>query len=161
MGLHVSGSGYLVGPQVIQGLQFVAGFGSGWPGEWAQRAGSSCGAPWGIFDYGHFSRFKGLSGVGWCWVSARALKCRYGAFMGLYGVVILFTCVRCPHAKRKKPFLPLFCFACLLVLSACPLLCVVSSWKRQQKKNGPFVGRFSLGGGCWFLLPLIGFDVVL
>lgn len=72
--------------------------------------------------------------------------------MGLYGVVILIACVRCPPAKRKKPFSPLFCFACLPVLSACPLLCVVSSWKRQQKKNGPFVGRFSLGGCVWFLL---------
>ena len=65
MGLHVSGSGYLVGPQGLRGLQFVAGFGAGWPGEWTQGSGASCGAPWAFFDYGHFSRFKGLSGVGW------------------------------------------------------------------------------------------------
>ena len=62
---------------------------------------------WAFLVYGHFSRFKGLSRAGWCWVSSEPLKCRYGAKNGLYRVVILFACVRCPPARGKKPFLSL------------------------------------------------------
>ena len=39
------------------------------------------------------------------------------------------------HLQREKSrFLPFLCLACLPALSACPLLCVVSSYDRQKRK---------------------------
>ena len=103
---------------------------------------------------GIFSRFKGISRTGWCWVSSRALKLIYGAFMGLYRVVILFACVPRLPAKDKKPFCPRLCLfawsACPCVLSAC-----VPSCDRQKRRAALFGLLSFLGGGVWFLLVLV------
>lgn len=75
-----------------------------------------------------FSRFKGLSRAGWCRASSRALKCLYGAFMGLYGLVILFACVPCPLARDKKPFLSLSFAVSVFAWSVLPCLSFLPSF---------------------------------
>ena len=106
---------------------------------------------------GIFSRFKGLLPVGWCWVSARAFKSLYGAFMGLYGLVIISARVPRLPARKKGPFLPPVCLpACLhssLSLQGLPCLSVLVSVSIYEKRNGLLLGRFLCGCcGVWFLL---------
>ena len=92
--------------------------------------------------------------------------------MGLLSVVILFACVRCPPAKRKKPFLHLSfavsaCVSFRVSIFAGPAVCVRLYTK---KKKQPFLWVVSpwvvclvspieqirtLQAGCRFgLLPL-------
>lgn len=71
--------------------------------------------------------------------------------MGLYGLVILFVCVPCPPARKKMPFLPLFC-SCLFALCLLALPVLVSFHLITDKKETAFIGSFLFG--WWLVSPI-------
>ena len=144
--------------RILRGLNspFAPPVGGGVPSRFPS---SSCGPPvslWALFrpvGWGKFSdlqflavlsRFDGVSGVGWWCPSSDGIKWIYGAFIGLYWVVIISAPVPRLPAKGKKPF-----------LSLSLLVSVLPSWPyNRQKKNG-LCWVVSLGVVLWgFVSPI-------
>lgn len=84
----------------------------------------------------------------------------FGGLWGLISVVILIACVPRQPIREEEPLNSCFSFAPVLAPVLVPLLlvsafvpCLVCC-SLYRKRNGLYVGRFSLCGGCWFLLNL-------